>query len=189
MDAIEAYPLYWPSNKPRTKYPQKSRFDTSFTWARTQLLDEVRLLGGKDVIISSNIPLRRDGLPYANHKKPDDTGIAVYFKYNGQDTCFTCDKWIDVADNLHAIGKTINALRGINRWGGDDTVQAAFRGFQALPAPDTKRSWHEILSVPPNASKDKIKRSYRRLAKLAHPDNGGSAEQMAEINRAYKEAI
>lgn len=47
--------------------------------------------------------------------------------------CFACEKWQDVYGNIYAIGKTIEALRGIERWGTGDMVEQAFTGFVALP--------------------------------------------------------
>ncbi len=50
-------------------------------------------------------------------RKPDDRGVAVYFTHLRRSMCFTCDKWDQVEDNLYAIVKTIETLRGIERWG------------------------------------------------------------------------
>jgi hypothetical protein len=72
------------------------------------------------------VQLRQDGLPYANRRAPSDTGAAVYFSYKGRQMCFACDKWQDVYDNIYAISKTIEALRGIERWGAGDMVEQAF---------------------------------------------------------------
>ncbi|HEX2085939.1 MAG TPA: J domain-containing protein [Solirubrobacteraceae bacterium] len=43
-----------------------------------------------------------------------------------------------------------------------------------------------ILGVPPGSSLDEITAHYRRLAKRWHPDRGGGAARMAEINAAYE---
>lgn len=44
----------------------------------------------------------------------------------------------------------------------------------------------EVLELPTTgASKEQVKRAYRRLAKRHHPDTGGDVEKMALINRAY----
>ncbi|HEX2086327.1 MAG TPA: J domain-containing protein [Solirubrobacteraceae bacterium] len=43
-----------------------------------------------------------------------------------------------------------------------------------------------ILGVPPGSSLDEITARYRRLAKQWHPDRGGGAARMAEINAAYE---
>lgn len=43
----------------------------------------------------------------------------------------------------------------------------------------------EILGVGPHASKDEIKKAYRKLAVKHHPDKGGDPEKFQEINNAY----
>ncbi|WP_439570512.1 J domain-containing protein, partial [Methylibium sp.] len=91
-------------------------------------------------------------------------------------------------DNMRAIAKTIDALRGIARWGTGDMLEAAFTGFTALPAPSETKEWWEVLGVPRHASQDEIKAAYRRLASENHPDRGGNAARMAQINDAYRQA-
>jgi hypothetical protein len=151
---------------------------------------EIRMLGGGLPVLSTNIPLRRDGLPYANHRQPDDKGVAVYFTYKGRQMCFACDKWDKVEDNIQAVRKTIEALRGIARWGTGDMMERAFTGFQALPSPEmaNKRQWWQVLGVDRAASAEAIKEAYRSKAKACHPDAGGDEAMMAELNAAYSEA-
>lgn len=179
---IEAYPLTWPLGRPRTKWPEQSNFDVTLGRAIQDVRKEVNLLGGRDLIISSNLPMRRDGLPYANSSQPDDRGVAVYFRYKGKPMCFACDRWKRVEDNMRAIAKTIDALRGIARWGTGDMIQQAFTGFVALPAPT---AWWQTLGLTgPHASRDEIDSAHRRLIMEHHPDRGGNVEKAAEINRA-----
>jgi curved DNA-binding protein CbpA len=45
---------------------------------------------------------------------------------------------------------------------------------------------YERLGVPRNASTEVIKRAYRRLSSLHHPDKGGTVEQFQLINEAYE---
>jgi hypothetical protein len=189
----EAYPLYWPDGRPRTPSYQRSRskFDTSFARARDELVRELKLLGARDVVLSTNIALRRDGLPLAGQRQPTDPGVAVYFTRpvrggGSRQLCFACDRWDKVEDNVWAVCKTIDALRGIARWGTGDMIEAAFTGFQALPP--AGRPWHAVLGVPPDASAFAIQTAYRDAALRCHPDRGGSTDAMAELNRAYDEA-
>ncbi len=52
-----------------------------------------------------------------------------------------------------------------------------------------KKDYYEILGVSKDASYEEIKRSYRRLAKLYHPDTNPSPdadEKFKEINEAYE---
>lgn len=178
---IESYPLQWPAGKPRTKRPERSRFDASQDRAQRGIMDEIRRLGGRLPVISTNVELRRDGLPYAN-QRVDDRGIAVYFTLRGQQMCFACDRWDSITDNMQAIFKTIEALRGIERWGSGDMVQQAFTGFAALPSP--KNPW-EILGIRPGSSQEEIDAAWREKARAAHPDiTGGTETAMQELNEA-----
>lgn len=192
---IDAYPLCWPIGRKRTPNwnRESARFKTTFAVARDNIIREVGLLTGNrwrdpKVIISTNIPLRNDGLPFANYRKPDDSGVAVYFDYKGQQRCFACDRWKNIEDNMQAICKTIEALRGVARWGTGDMMDAAFTGFTALPSPAAKRHWRDVLGLPTIADLKSAQARYRQLAFEHHPDRGGSAERMAEINRAWEEA-
>ena len=43
-----------------------------------------------------------------------------------------------------------------------------------------------VLGLPPNATRQQIKRRYRALAKKHHPDKGGDQRQMKRIIAAYE---
>ena len=197
---IEAYPLYWPEGRKKTAtYSRESaRFDTTFARARDNVVREVELLCGKyewmqkeaNLIVSTNIALRRDGLPLANQRQPEDTGVAVYFNYKKTQVCFACDRWKKIEDNMQAIAKTIEALRGIARWGTGDMMEAAFKGFVALPAPDAKRTWREVMAFGESTpTAEQLKQRYRELASSRHPDkDSGTHDAMVELNAAYEQA-
>ena len=141
-------------------------------------------MGGRLPVISANLTLRNDGLPYANQRQPDDPGVALYFERRGKQLVFACDRWAKVEHNMRAIVLTIEALRGIERWGSADMMDQAFTGFQALPAPER---WWQVLGVTESASAGEIDVAYRRLAREAHPDRGGSDAAMARLNAAREE--
>lgn len=46
-----------------------------------------------------------------------------------------------------------------------------------------------VLGLPPNATRQQIKRRYRYLAKKHHPDRGGDPQQMQRIIAAYEVLI
>jgi hypothetical protein len=177
----EAYPLYWPEGRKRTESwkRRRSKFTTGFGAAVNLVIAELRRLSATNSVVSTNVALRRDGLPLAQAKRVDDTGVAVYFSYKGKQTCFACDRWDKVEDNIHAIAKTIEAMRGIARWGTSDMLDAAFNGFAALPAPN---NWRSVLGNV--NSIHEVESRYREKARALHPDAGGSHEQMSELNRA-----
>ena len=177
---IQAYPLNWPPGRPRSTSRQYARFDVSLDRSVRDCRAEVSRLGGRDLIISTNIPLRRDGLPYSNYRVTDP-GVAVYFTYKKKQVCFACDQWLTIDDNMRAIVKTIEALRGIERWGSGDMMDQAFTGFTALPAPEQP---FQVLGVSANATRSEVERAYRALASKHHPDRGGDEQTMARINAA-----
>lgn len=181
--SIEAYPLCWPVGRPRERFPTHSRFRIdSRSAALMELRHEISLMGGDDLIVSSNLPLRKDGQPYASARAPDDQGVAVYFTRNGKQVCFACDSWRTIAENILAIARTIGALRGIERWGSGDMLERAFTGFEALPSPEV---WWQVLGLDgPDASREAIESAHRKLIMTHHPDRGGDSETAARINRA-----
>lgn len=187
---VEAYPLYWPEGWKRTESWRRtsSRFKTGFATSRDFIMAELKRLGATGVVLSTNINLRRDGLPYANQAEPSDAGVAVYFTYKKNPMCFACDRYKKVGENLTAIGKTIEAMRGMERWGASDMMERAFRGFASLPS-QTGRDWWDVLQVTRNTSKDAIESNFRRLSRDRHPDTGGSHEAMAELNAARAQAL
>jgi hypothetical protein len=184
---IEAYPLKWPEGYPRTKFTSKSKFHASFSSARDGIISELRLMGATLPIISSNIALRKDGLPYSGMAQPADKGIAVYFVYKKKQHVLACDRWNKVEDNLRAVELAISAMRGLERWGVSQIMERAFSGFAALPAPE-EDGWWSVLGVPKNVSLDVAELAYKAKIRYAHPDAGGSAEVAAKINRAIAQA-
>lgn len=185
----QRYRLCWPVIYPRTPTARResARFSVSFGVARDSLLEEIRLMGATKLIISSNIQLRRDGLPYASMPEPDDPGLAVYFRFNGRDYALSCDHWTKVKDNLRAIGLHIGAIRGMDCWG-VGSLEQAFLGYLCLP-PSSSIKWWDILGVDVRASDDEVKTAYWALARLYHPDGRTpNAEKIIAINQAYEQA-
>jgi len=45
---------------------------------------------------------------------------------------------------------------------------------------------YELLEVDKKASKEEIKKAYRKIARKAHPDKGGDPETFKDINNAYE---
>lgn len=202
---IAAYPLQWPEGWPHTESwkRKQAQFGTSrnSTYARKQslfvsdglerVLSELSKMGldRNDIVVSTNLQTRLDGLPRSNQSEPSDPGVAVYWQpKKGGMKVLAVDRFDRVADNLAAVAGTLAALRSIERWGGGQILDRAFTGFTALPGPDTKRTWREILGTPTTCDIGIVRGAYRVAASMAHPDKGGSNERMAEVNRAWAKA-
>lgn len=196
------FPLEWPESWERTPEGARqthSAFSTTFDKARRDLADELRLLGAKNPVLSSDIPLRNDGRPRADiaRRRIDDPGVALYFTLDGEQMVMARDSYWSVHDNLRSLGLSISAMRALERHGGGHMLKRAFSGFTALPPPtndvsrtQTKRPWREVFEFSSSWDVDysEVALRYRLLAKKYHPDAGGSETEMAELNIAYAEA-
>ena len=188
----EAFPLYWPVSWPRAKSRRDGPYQVTFGKALDDLAGELRRFGARGLVISSNVPIRQDGLPYASadNRLYDDPGVAVYFELRGKPYVFACDRWRAVRDNLRAIGLTVSALRAIDRAGASELLERAFTGFAQLPpAREAPPSWFDVLGVSPDAGKEEIEEAFKAKAKKAHPDVGGSHEAMTRLNQARESGL
>lgn len=180
-----AYPLTWPFSWPRTEFARRetSRMKSTLPAALKNLRSEINLLGGKNLILSSNATL--------GNERPAESGVCAYFTRDGENVAIPCDRWKTLAENVQAIAKTVEALRGIERWGAKHMVKAAFRGFAALPEKASTRSFYDVLSIPSGTvlTMAALDTAFRTRAKLCHPDHGGTDAQMAELNEAYDQAL
>ncbi|MBS8227135.1 J domain-containing protein [Vannielia litorea] len=190
----DAYPLQWPAGRSRTPASQRvwGPFKGTPDAVQKHMRDEIARMGGRQVVVSTNKPVRRDGGVYANAREPDDPGVAVYFERNGDRVCFACDQYDRVWKNMRAIAKTIEAMRGIERWGSKEMLDRAFTGFAALPPPDAHiempgpqslpKPWHEVLGVSPAATWSEIRTAYREAIREADD------EMKLALNLAYEQA-
>jgi len=204
---IPAYPLQWPEGWPRTPVakresakfcrasrrgsgsysPQRSLTIAEGTDRVRKQLDAMRVRDD-DLVISTNLRLRLDGFPRSDQREPDDAGVAVYWLDRGEQRCMAVDKYHRVADNLAAIAGTLEALRSIERYGGAQILDRAFRGFAAL-APPASEHWRVVLGVGTDAGAGDIVAAYRRRRSETHPDrSGGNAEEFDRVQRAFDQA-
>lgn len=179
--AVDAYPLQWPQGWARAKRRERGAFKTTFAKARDELMSEISRMGGRLPVLSSNLALRRDGLPYASQGRVDDPGIAVYFDYKGKPMCFACDRYTTIEANTQAIRLSIAAIRGLERWGASDMMERAFTGFVALEAPQAHDHWTNVLGT------DDPEGAYRRLRSKHHPDKGGDATEFHRVEKAMQQ--
>lgn len=100
--------------------------------------------------------------------------------------------------NYASIGGTKRSTR--NPWlpgewlvGGFGFTQAA--GYRRTPSRSEVSAlspYYQILGMPEHADLDAIKRAYRALARLYHPDvnsDSGADERMKRINEAYQQIV
>lgn len=173
----QAFPLQWPEGQPRR---QATRTDSAFRVAPTaafeEMMDELARFGAKNVVVSSNIPIRRDGTPYRDGLQEllEDPGVAVYFAKGQRQVCLPCDSYRRPWENCRAISKAIESLRAMERHGAHQILDRAFHGFMALPSPGVgQRHWWAVLGLPQTASRAQIQAAWRE--KVRHADDAEKA--------------
>ncbi len=185
MSTETNFPLTWPISVPRAKRRNRGPFRrVSVAKAVDDVRREVRLAGGANLVISTNVRTNRDGLPRSGEAQPSDPGVAVYFNRDDKRLCFPCDRWTSVDINLVAIARHIEAIRGTERWG-VGSIEQAFAGYAALPAPGV-RAWRDVLGKL--GTIEEVDARFRELAKTKHPDQGGDAEGFALLTKARDDA-
>jgi hypothetical protein len=190
----EAHPLSWPPGWARTTYRRSSDFKSrSIGEARDELLAELRRLGARNIVISSNAALSSSGLPTGGSRgKISDPGVAVYFQLKGKPKVIPCDRWDCISDNLYAIALWIESERGQERWVNAQMVDQVFVGLAALPPPPPTEApedpWWKVLGCTPDADLAQAEALYKIKAKHAHPDAGGSHEEFTRLSRAIEQA-
>ena len=102
-----------------------------------------------------------------------------------------CDRWKLVEHNVQAIALTIEAMRGMERWGAKHMIKAMFTGFKALPEKGSGENPFEVLGL--DAAREymeqEITAAYKRKAKTEHPDAGGSEERWRRVREAHDLAM
>lgn len=191
---IPRFPLQWPESWRRTPpqgrrgaaFGKRERGDgyqplreLSIADGVNRVLHELSSMGIRedDVVISSNLALRLDGLPKSGQAAPNDPGVAVYWRKKDRTHCMAVDQYTKVADNLAGIAATLQAMRAIDRHGGAAVLDRAFIGFMALPAP-VGSDWRSILGVGSNevVTFTEVDKRFKAAIVGKHPDQGGDPE-------------
>ena len=179
------YPLQWLPQQPRTKRPNRARFGNhSPSKAGDYLINELNRLGAKNCIISSNLQQRARGDGFYANQRVDDAGVVVYFNLKGQSKAMACDKWDRVEHNLWSLYLSVQAIRGLERWGGSEFLDGLFTGFKALPDPAN------VIINEIDYFKDvvDVHKHYKDLAKKLHPDvSGGNSQEFQIMKRQYEQ--
>lgn len=158
--------------------------------------------GHASIVLSSNVPTRRDGIPYANYEEPPDPGAAVWWIDKVDEIrVIACDGWVKVADNFRAIGLTIQALRTIERTKASQILERTMQSFKVHVLPsDAGRDgtpglpwWCAPLELDRwPVVEDVVNEHFRALARKYHPDRGfglASEKRFQEITQAQSAAI
>lgn len=131
----------------------------------------------------------------------------ISFDRRGRRYVFRCAKWSAPLDNFRAAQRSISLLHsaleeyGTQRselevkQGKADPFEQFFAGFEALPD-DTvlmlgsgNAAWWEVLNVSKTATQAEIMSAFRALARIHHPDAGGTADEFKRLRAAYEQGL
>lgn len=197
MKTPDRYPLAWPEHRPRTKGRRPGRFTAEnrpigVAAALRRVDQQLGMIGARWPILSSNLEVRVDGSPVLNRGMPTDPGVCLYFDLKGKPFALACDTFSDIAQNVAAVAAHLEATRAIERYG-VATAAESLQAFSALPPPAAAkpvRPWWEVFGVDRAAiDADDVRALFKVKAKKAHPDTGGTADAMSELNTALAQAL
>ena len=191
----------WPGES--TQERQRSRFDTP--WRRTLQLfaREIQhiIKPGETPVLEiamAESQIRIDGYPYAN-ARPYHPGVILSLESKFGPLRYPCDTFDDWQDNIRAIALALEALRKVDRYGVTKRGEQ-YVGWGALPPAGgststmTAQVAAEVVVGTAGMNGDATPRilreplffrdAYRRAARYAHPDGGGTIAGFQRLQTA-----
>jgi hypothetical protein len=184
----------------RKAWGERRRSPFSATWEKTLTLlqKELAALGADDVVFQLDMEerdIRIDGFPKAN-ARPRSPAVIISFKSRFGYLRYQCDAF-DIStdgwkENVRAIALGLEALRQVERYGITKRGEQ-YTGWKALPDSTMSRYEAQVTilqmaelvepgqEIPLGAD---MVMAYRRAARKAHPDVGGSRADWDQLQRA-----
>lgn len=116
---IPVRPLQWVG--PATKTRQRSPFDSTWSSTLTVLDHELRMLHARYPVLQVDVTesnIRRDGQIRAT-ARPSSPAVRLLFDTDDGPMALGCDRFADWQSNVRAIALGLEALRRVDRFGGD----------------------------------------------------------------------
>jgi len=182
----------WPPSFERSNPDRRSpnrNYGVSLHDAIEELDAEMDRLGVDDWRLDTAMrhQSRNPNYPYANQSEPNDPSVVLRWSMDGDQFAVACDAYSRVRDNLRTIGLYVREKRKMEQRP-VTTGESEFANAR-LPSGEedaiaVSSPAHVVLGVDENASADEIEAAYRERVKEAHPDNGGSSEELREVREA-----
>lgn len=190
-------PLQWSdTSTPASQRRSSSTFRATWRDTLALLASELDHLDARDVVIEADFTeadIRLDGMPRANARTPRHPGVRIAFASKFGPLVYSTDAHEWWQHNVRAIALGLQALRAVDRYGVTKRGEQ-YTGWAALPpAPpaDPKRDAAMVLVSMGGGDPDRIltdpeyrAQVYKRAARAAHPDHGGSVGDMSRLNVA-----
>ena len=103
-----------------------------------------------------------------------------YFRCRSCRRCFS-----SMYAEIFSVDAKVRVVPGKRAGVGPEDFEAVKERLESWLSQIDRQDPYRVLGLSPKASQEHIKTRYRELAFQRHPDRGGSAEQMRELNLAY----
>lgn len=110
-----------------------------------------------------------------------DRTVKLTYVKNGKTINLQMGSQARAVDNLRVLYLAVEDMRMNEKRGIAEVLQSA---YVQLEAPRQKRNPYEVLGIYETATLEEAEAIFKAKAKRAHPDGGGSVEQMTELNEA-----
>lgn len=178
-----------------SKARKRSQFDSPYSQTLQLLERELKHLQATHVVIQADVEpsqVRNDGL-LRSGTTPRSPAIVLSFSSKYGDLSYPCDTFTAWQDNLRAIALSLECLRKVDRYGVTRKAEQ-YQGWAKLPPPKQSESSglmtvakaRELFGLTGNVSPVQLREIYRSLAKIHHPDVGGSEALFKQISEAYE---
>lgn len=175
--------------------PRRSQFSAHWNDTVKLLSSELKHLGASRCVIeldADRSQFRIDGSLRAQAKF-NSSAVAISFKSRHGQQRYPCCTFDDWRANVRAIGKSLEALRSVDRYGVSSTGEQ-YKGWQQLPAPngdhwnmiDAWRFLKTVTGIPAekNIAEVDLVAVFRAAESKTHPDKGGNPDDFKKVQRA-----
>lgn len=114
----------------------------------------------------------------------DRTVILRWKSEEGRQVSLEMGTQSRAVDNLRVLYLAVEAMRMNEKRGISEILESAYKQLSGAVASQTP---YEVLGIMPDTPIDVAEAVYRAKAKIAHPDQGGSEEQMKILSKAIED--
>ena len=154
--------------------------NTKKTWHQTQteLAYEFEKWGVTEWTTNYPRGARLEG----QNQSEEDRSVTLQYKKRGKDISLTMSEQSRAIDNLRVLYLAIQSMRLNEKRGISEVLESA---YLQLVAPEVFDPY-EILGIFSGSPLDVCEAVYKAKARAAHPDKGGSVEEMTKLNKAIE---
>lgn len=154
---------------------------TDKSWSATSRdIDQtMRLWGVREW--DTNYP--RGARSEANYQSEVDRTVTLRYIKDDREVVLSMSKQNRAVDNLRVLYLAVEAMRMNEKRGLGEVIQEA---YLQLAGPEPDMDPHELLGIRPDAPLEVAEAAWKAKMRTAHPDAGGSEEQVKKLNAAIE---